>query len=141
MTLHPLRTRRERRAQELRELEAFHTVRQLAREELRDLARYADDAPYTLDDARTRLERATTAEQVVAVEPYVQAARVALGVAEPERRRGYQSVLDTARLAPPEQAPAQRVFIAEPRSRGAWLSTAGRRTTTAGPRASRRDER
>ena len=103
MTHHPLRTRRERREQELRELEAFHTVRQLAREELRDLARYADDAPYTLDDARTRLERATTAEDVVAVEPYVQAARAVLGVTEPAGRRGYQSVLDAARLAPLEQ--------------------------------------
>jgi hypothetical protein len=109
MTRHPLRTRRERREQELRELEAFHTVRRVAREELRDLARYADDAPYTVDDARTRLERATTAEEVLAVEPYVQAARAVLGVPEPEARRSYRSVLDAARLAPLEQLPAQRV--------------------------------
>jgi hypothetical protein len=109
MTFRPLRDRRERRDKELRELEAFHTVRRVAREELRELARYADDAPYTLDDARTRLERATTAEDVVAMEPYVLAARASVGAPEPERRRSYRSVLDAARLAPLEQLPAQRV--------------------------------
>jgi hypothetical protein len=122
MALHPLRARRERRGQALRDLEAFQSVRRTAREELRDLARYADDAPYTLDAARTRLERATTAEDVVAVEPYVLAARATLGVAEPEGRRSYQGVLDAARLAPLEQLPAQRVIISEPRSRESWCA-------------------
>ena len=105
-TAHPPRASRTGTS---RSLEAFHTLRQVAREELRDLARYADAAPYTLDDARTRLERAATAEDVVAVEPYVLAARATLGVAEPEGHRSYQSVLGAARLAPAEQLPGQRV--------------------------------
>jgi hypothetical protein len=108
MAFHPLRARRERREQELRELEAFQTVRRTAREELLDLARYADDAPYTLDASRTRLDAATTVEDVMAVEPYVRAARAALGVAEPQGRRSYQVVADAARVATPEQSPQRR---------------------------------
>jgi hypothetical protein len=109
MALNPLRARREKRELEQQELMAFRAVRQTAREELRDLARHADDAPHSIDAARTALEAATTAEEVVAVEPYVRAARTTLGVAEPEGRRSYQAVLAAARGAAPEQSPEQRV--------------------------------
>jgi hypothetical protein len=109
VALNPFRARRERRELEQRELVAFRTVRQTAREEIRDLARRAVDAPHTLAAARTALEAATTAEEVVAVEPYVRAARATLGVADPEGRRSYQAVVDAARVATPEKSPEQRV--------------------------------
>jgi hypothetical protein len=109
MALNPFRARREKQELEQRELAAFRAVRQAAREELRDLARYADDAPHSLQAARTALEAATTSEEVVAVEPYVQAARAALGVAEPEGRRGYQAVVDAASVAMTGGSPDQRV--------------------------------
>ena len=109
VALNPLRARREKRELEQRELAAFRTVRQVAREELRALARHADDAPHSLDAARAALEAATTGAEVVAVEPYVHAARTALGVAEPEGRRSYQLVLEAARGAAPEGSSAQRV--------------------------------
>ncbi len=110
VALNPFRARREKRELEQQELMAFRAVRQTARQELRDLARHADDdAGHSLDAAQAALEAAATAEEVVAVEPYVRAARAALGAAEPQGRRSYQAVLDAARAAAPDQSAEQRV--------------------------------
>jgi len=113
MALNPLRARREKRERDLQELEAFRTVRQYARQELRDLARHTDDASHSLQAARTALDAATTSEEVVAVEPYVLAARAALGVAEPEGRRSYRDVVDAARVAASERPRQRRRITAE----------------------------
>jgi hypothetical protein len=109
MVVNPLRARREKRELGQRELAAFRTVHQFARQELRDLARHFDDASHSLQAARTALEAATTCEEVVAVEPYVRAARATLGIHEPQGRRSYQAVVDAARVAAVEQSPEQRV--------------------------------
>ena len=117
MALNPFRARREQRDREEQELAVFRSVRQAAREEVRDLARHTDEAPHRLDAARAALEAAATSEDVVAVEPYVRAARAALGLAEPEGRRSYQALVDTARATPPGQAPDQRVTDARHQQR------------------------
>jgi hypothetical protein len=109
MALNPFRARREKREREEQELEAFRAVRQAAREEVRDLARRTEQAPHGLDAARVALETATTADEVVAVEPQVRAVRAALGIAEPEGRRSYQEVVAAARAAGSGQSPGQRV--------------------------------
>jgi hypothetical protein len=109
MALNPFRARREKREREQQELEAFQAVRRAAREEVRDLARHTDDAPHSLDAARIALEAATTAHDVVALEPLVLAARAALGLAEPEGRRSYQEVVTQARALVTEESPDQRV--------------------------------
>jgi hypothetical protein len=113
MAPNPWRTRREKRALEQRELVAFRMVRQAAREELRALARHAGDALHSLDAARTALEAATTSEEVVAVEPYVRAARAALGVAEAQGRRSYREVVDAALVAASERPPQRRRITAQ----------------------------
>jgi hypothetical protein len=109
MAPNPLRARREKRARAQQELEAFQSVRRAAREEVRDLARHTDAVPHSLDAARTALEAATTAEEIVAVEPLVRAARAALGLTEPEGRRSYRDVVAAARVTATERSPDQRV--------------------------------
>jgi hypothetical protein len=109
MAPNPWRARRERREREEQEVAAFRSVRQAAREEVRDLARHTDEAPHSLVAARSALEAATTAEAVVAVEPLVRAARAALGLTEPEGRRSYQDVVSMARTTVSDQSPEQRV--------------------------------
>ena len=85
MRLNPRKARQERRARELADLEAFRTVRRVADQELREMAATAPTSPYVAD-ARAALEAATTAEEVVALEPLVRRARSVLGVDVPEDR-------------------------------------------------------
>ncbi len=85
MRLSPRQARQERRARELADLEAFRTVRRVADQDLRELAATAPTSPYVAD-ARAELEAATTAEEVVALEPLVRRARSVLGVDVPADR-------------------------------------------------------
>jgi hypothetical protein len=83
--LNPRQALRERRARELTDMEAFRTVRRVADQDLREMAVAAPTSPYVAQ-ARAALEAATTAEDVVAVEPLVARARSVLGVAVPDDR-------------------------------------------------------
>jgi hypothetical protein len=122
MKLNPLHVRHERRARELADLEAFRTVRRVADEELREMASTAPSSPYVAT-ARTALEAATTAEEVVAIEPLVRRAGSVLGVAVPEDRTvriaerwvswsevggSYEGVVAAARAAQFGSMPDQR---------------------------------
>ena len=79
MRLNPKQARRERRAQELIDLEEFRTVRRVVHEELRELESAAP-ASAEVKAARTALEAATTADEVVALEPMVRTAGSRAGV-------------------------------------------------------------
>ena len=85
MRLNPRKARQERRARGLADLEAFRTVRRVADQDLREMAATAPTSPYVAD-ARAELEAATTAEEVVALEPLVRRARSVLGIDVPDDR-------------------------------------------------------
>jgi hypothetical protein len=85
MRVNPRQARQERRARELADLEAFRTVRRVADEDLRAMASTSPTSP-EVAAARTALEAATTAEDVVALEPLVRRAGSVLGVDVPEDR-------------------------------------------------------
>ena len=82
MKLNPRQALQERRARELADLEAFRTVRRVADQELRELAATAPTSP-EVAAARNALDAATTAEEVVAIEPLVRRARSVLGIYRP----------------------------------------------------------
>jgi hypothetical protein len=120
--LNPRQALQERRARELADLEAFRTVRRVADQELRELA---STAPTSLEvaAARTALEAATTADEVVALEPLVRRAGSVLGVDVPEDRTvriaerwvswtavgaSYEGVVAALRAAELSQSPDQR---------------------------------
>jgi hypothetical protein len=122
MKLSPLHARQERRARELVDLEAFRTVRRVADQELRDMASTAPASPQVAA-ARAALEAATTAEDVVALEPLVRRAGSVLGVDVPEDRTvriadcwvpwadvgaSYAGVVAASRTARSAPTPAQR---------------------------------
>jgi hypothetical protein len=122
MRLKPTHARRERRARELVDLEAFRTVRRVADQELREMASTAPSSP-EVAAARAALELATTAEEVVALEPLVRRAGSTLGVDVPEDRavriadrwvswadvgRGYEGVVAASRASDPGASPDQR---------------------------------
>jgi hypothetical protein len=85
MKLDPRRSRRERRERELADLEVFRTVRRVADQELREMASVAPSS-HEIAAARAALEAATTAEEVVALEPLVRKAGSHVGVDVPEDR-------------------------------------------------------
>jgi hypothetical protein len=118
----PRHSRRERKAHQLEDLEAFRTVRRVADQDLREMARVAPTAR-EVAAVRAALQAATTAEDVVAVEPLVRRARVALGVEVPDDRevqvaerfiswadagRGYAGVVAASRAADVSASPDQR---------------------------------
>ena len=82
MRLNPRQVREARRARELEDLEAFRTVRRVADQEVREMAATAPTSPYVAA-ARAALDAATTAEEVVALEPLVRRARSVLGIDVP----------------------------------------------------------
>jgi hypothetical protein len=83
--LNPRHARRERRARQLEDLDAFRTVRRVADQDLREMERVAP-ASREVAALRAALEAATTAEAVVEVEPLVRRTRFALGVEVPDDR-------------------------------------------------------
>ncbi len=129
--VHPIRTRRERRARELHELEVFRTVRRVAEEDVRALLAVARDRA-TVASARAALDAATTADDVVALEPLVIAGWSELGLSMahdravrigsrwvPWERLGcYRAVAEAARAAEPQSVPEKR-FIGVLRARWA----------------------
>jgi len=124
MRLNPRHARRERQARQLADLEAFRTVRRVADEELREMAATAPSSPYVAA-ARAAFEAATTAEEVVALEPLVRTAGSVLGVDVPEDRTvriaerwvswtavggSYAGVVAASRAAEVGASPEQRDF-------------------------------
>ena len=122
MRLNPRQASQERRARELEDVESFRTVRRVADQDLRELAATAPTSPYVAD-ARAALEAATTAEEVVAIEPLVRRARSVLGIEVPHDRTvriaerwvswaavgaGYAGVVAAARAAQVGPSPDQR---------------------------------
>jgi hypothetical protein len=114
--------REERRARELVDLEAFRTVRRVADQELREMAS-AGPTSHEVAAARTALEAATTAEDVVALEPLVRSAGSALGIDVPADRTvrigerfvawadvgaSYAGVVAASRAAEVSPSPEQR---------------------------------
>jgi hypothetical protein len=124
MRLNPRQARQERRGRKLVDLEAFRTVRRVADEELREMAATAPTSPYVAA-ARAALEAATTAEEVVALEPLVRKAGSVLGVDVPNDRNvrigerwvswdevggSYAGVVAALRAAEVGASPEQRDF-------------------------------
>ena len=122
MRLNPRQASQERRARELEAAESFRTVRRVADQDLRELAATAPTSPYVAD-ARAALEAATTAEEVVAIEPLVRRARSVLGIEVPHDRTvriaerwvswaavgaGYAGVVAATRAAQVGPSPDQR---------------------------------
>jgi hypothetical protein len=122
MRINPRQGRQERRARELVDLEAFRAVRRFADQELRELASTAPSSP-EVAAARAALDAATTAEDVVALEPLVRRAGSVLGVDLPDDRtvriaerwvswadvrRSYAGVVAASRLAHVNSSPEQR---------------------------------
>ena len=141
MRLSPRKARQERRARGLADLEAFRTVRRVADQDLREMAATAPTSPYVAD-ARAELEAATTAEEVVALEPLVRRARSVLGVDVPEDRTvriaerwvswtavgaSYAGVVAASRAAEVGASPDQRDAAYRPKldGRSYWGGEAG----------------
>jgi hypothetical protein len=123
MRINLIRAHQERRARELADLEAFRTVHRVATEDLRELAASARTSR-ELTTARAALEAATTAEDVVALEPLVRRVGSVLGVDLPAGRTvriadrlipwvdlggSYGAVVAACRAAGTAPTPTQRV--------------------------------